>query len=418
MFCLKRKQVNNLGGTDAQSLVDVRVGASNGVSKTVTIPANTVCPGTVNGANRTNTDYKGAPDTFKIVQNGTQLTATRTDSNSGWAMDLGMKCTQGPAVPVKFGPSGSVNKSVTVPNGVVCPATCGPNCRTNTDYAGYPDTFTLTPNGSTLTATRTDNNSGWAMDFGLNCVQGPPKPAVVPVKVGPSYNSGTKSVTVPYNTICPSVVGPNNRTNTDYAGAGDTFAITQSGNTLTATRTDANVGNWWMDLSMDCVQGPTVPVVVGPQYNNSATKTVTVPAGTVCRQKCGPGCRTNTDYATAPDTFAFSQTGNELTATRLDSTSGWWMNMGMDCVKGPSVPVTVGPSYSSGTKTVAAPAKGLICPASCGPNCRTNSDYANAPDTFKIDVTNSNVKATRTDSNVGNWWMNLGFDCTRGLAKN
>eukprot|EP00808_Paulinella_micropora_P000401 g24882.t1 len=73
--------------------VEVRVGSSTGSnSKTVTASTSVTCPATVSKAN-----WLGGytwPDTFAVTTSGSQVSVRRTDSNSGWDMDLRFKCCQ------------------------------------------------------------------------------------------------------------------------------------------------------------------------------------------------------------------------------------------------------------------------------------------------------------------------------------
>eukprot|EP00808_Paulinella_micropora_P025708 g58618.t1 len=73
--------------------VEVRVGSSGSNSKTVTASTTVTCPATVSRAN-----WLGGftwPDTFAVTTLGSQVSVRRTDSNSGWGMDLRFKCCQG-----------------------------------------------------------------------------------------------------------------------------------------------------------------------------------------------------------------------------------------------------------------------------------------------------------------------------------
>ena len=72
----------------------VTIGPSHGsVTKTVTITgySDIEGPSVLTKDNRANTHY--AFDTFDIVIDGNNITATRTDSTNGWGMNLQMYCT-------------------------------------------------------------------------------------------------------------------------------------------------------------------------------------------------------------------------------------------------------------------------------------------------------------------------------------
>ena len=59
-------------------------------SKTITIGNGLQCPELVDKSN-----WLGGhqwPDTFSVVQNGSDIVVTRTDSTDGWAMDLQFMC--------------------------------------------------------------------------------------------------------------------------------------------------------------------------------------------------------------------------------------------------------------------------------------------------------------------------------------
>jgi len=70
-------------------------------------PANTiitVMPGAGDQGKRMNTDCKRAPDSFKFMVDGNKITTKRTDSNSGWGMNLQIMCKKALTVQVVDGP--------------------------------------------------------------------------------------------------------------------------------------------------------------------------------------------------------------------------------------------------------------------------------------------------------------------------
>ena len=78
------------------------------------------------------------------------------------------------------------------------------------------------------------------------------------------------------------------------------------------------------------------------------------------------------------------------------------------------VDVTIGTS-SSRQKTVTPGDNIVWCPSTCGPDCRTNTDYATAGDTFDVQVLDDGrVKVKRTDS-TRSWAMNLKVPCCKGM---
>ena len=80
-------QVMLSGCTPAQ------VGSSSENSKTINIGSGFTCPTSIDKSNWLNGQtYR---DTFSVSQAGTVLTVTRTDSSSGWGMDLKFKCCKG-----------------------------------------------------------------------------------------------------------------------------------------------------------------------------------------------------------------------------------------------------------------------------------------------------------------------------------
>eukprot|EP00808_Paulinella_micropora_P025707 g58619.t1 len=77
-------------GVSCSNKVVVSVGSSGGNSKTVTASTSVTCPSTVSSAN-----WLGGytwPDTFAMTTSGSQVSVRRTDSTSGWGMDLRFEC--------------------------------------------------------------------------------------------------------------------------------------------------------------------------------------------------------------------------------------------------------------------------------------------------------------------------------------
>jgi len=117
------------------------------------------------------------------------------------------------------------------------------------------------------------------------------------------------------------------------------------------------------------MQSPSniVPVTVGSSTLTS--KVVTLPmAGMACTSPCGRGCRLNTDFADAPDTFRLAISGRQLTVTRTDLTFSWDMNLIVPCTAGsvpspvpppsPTTDICTGPNPRSVTTTAAVVSRG------------------------------------------------------------
>ena len=76
----------------APGYVVVTIGSSSANVKTADVPAGYSCPSVVSKSNWVGTDTY--PDTFEITQDGTSLSARRTDSDQGWGMNLRITCTR------------------------------------------------------------------------------------------------------------------------------------------------------------------------------------------------------------------------------------------------------------------------------------------------------------------------------------
>ena len=66
------------------------IGGSGSPSKSISIDSRCKCPITVDKSNWLDGHNYG--DTFSVAQNGDQATITRTDDESGWAMNLKFRC--------------------------------------------------------------------------------------------------------------------------------------------------------------------------------------------------------------------------------------------------------------------------------------------------------------------------------------
>ena len=75
------------------------MGSSGNQTKTVTAITEFTCPKIINKDNWLGGDYY--PDTFSVQQKETDIVVTRTDSASGWDMDLKFECC-GKVLNVKY----------------------------------------------------------------------------------------------------------------------------------------------------------------------------------------------------------------------------------------------------------------------------------------------------------------------------
>ena len=66
------------------------MGSSGDQTKTVTAITEHICPNIINKDNWVGGDYY--PDTFSVQQRETDIVVTRTDSASGWDMNLRFQC--------------------------------------------------------------------------------------------------------------------------------------------------------------------------------------------------------------------------------------------------------------------------------------------------------------------------------------
>jgi hypothetical protein len=254
------------------------------------------CPERVNRENWLNADT--APDVFAISVNGNRVTATRTDSENPWAIDLTVECIaltqceQCPAtaptcdagcdvcqvvertcqlcaravclddaydVLVNIGQGdGDTQKTVqTEHEGLLCPQRVDRNNWVNTDQA--PDMFDISVDGGRVTATRTDSPNSWGLHLTIRCHL----MERAKVYVGSNLDGGFEStvVTERAEIFCPEQVNRHNWLNDDNAP--DMFSIfVEEGNRVTAVRTDRREP-WAIALTMECtalVKRPVEPV--------------------------------------------------------------------------------------------------------------------------------------------------------------
>ena len=268
------------------------------------------------------------------------------------------------------------------------------------------------------------------------------KPAyVLPyvLRVGPNNTSATSNVTktVPMpggdelsglTLLCPTVVDPYTRVNTDFAGSPDQFAVQVNATDIKVTRPDRSL--WSMDLQVPCRVGPYTPYAlhVGPGTAGTfATipRPSDLPAGVnlVCPLTVGPNTRLNTDYQGAPDTFQVEvvSTGaadGSVAVRRTDNpTSGWSMDLTVPCHTGPYRSFVL-PVGSSGTSTkdvqlsLADVPEGayVVCPTRVGPNERYPlGEYS---DTFSVTPTGDRAfKIQRIDAPNNGWGVDLKIPC-------
>ena len=140
-------QPNYFGGwsivaDDASTKKQINVGSSSGNSKTVNVESDLHCPAVVNRKNWDNVDQHA--DTFSVTYAQaaqSRVTVRRTDSSSGWGMQLKFSCYKTNKKQVTVGSSGSTIKQVTVPKGLSCPSIVN---RNNWDGGQtYGDTYGL-----------------------------------------------------------------------------------------------------------------------------------------------------------------------------------------------------------------------------------------------------------------------------------
>ena len=87
-----------------------------------------------------------------------------------WPANSHQPACPGAPSTVTIGPSSQHTKTVAAPANVkACQSPCGPKCRLNSDYAGYPDTFDVVVAQGQITVTRTDSNAGWGLNLQIPC---------------------------------------------------------------------------------------------------------------------------------------------------------------------------------------------------------------------------------------------------------
>ena len=79
----------------------------------------------------------------------------------------------------------------------------------------------------------------------------------------------------------------------------------------------------------------------------------------------------------------------------------------------PIARVYIGPSDSR-TRSVPLPEGVDWCPAFCGKGCRTNTDFPNALDTFRVTISDRQVSVER--AGAGDWSMHLEIPCCAGMT--
>ena len=130
--------------------------------------------------------------------------------------------------------------------------------------------------------------------------------------------------------------------------------------------------------------------------------------------------RTNTDYSDANDMFNVTVIDGKgkLRVERIDGTD-WGMDLKFQCCAGTdntvsdcekSVEVHVSSSKIF-SKTVDAPMKIRRCPVNVTMAERTNTDFRNAPDTFRVSVIEDDTKVRVTRIDGDSWLMDLRFKC-------
>jgi len=155
------------------------------------------------------------------------------------------------------------------------------------------------------------------------------------VTIGNS-GSNTKSAALDSTYRCPSNVDKSNWIN--GGGHQDRFQITQSGNQVTARRLDYG-GGWGMHLRFECcTNGNNRPVQPSkPQgcsvahigNSGSNTKSASLDSAYRCPSNVDKG--NWVDGGSWGDRFQITQSGNQVTARRLDYGGGWGMDLKFKC---------------------------------------------------------------------------------------
>lgn len=269
-----------------------------------------------------------------------------------------------------------------------------------------------------------------------------------------NYSRNTKCVNVSkfYRYSCPSNCTKSNcRVNKDFRTANDRFKLTWKVGKVCAKRLDSK-GGWGMRLRVKCMRyrrsyrkvvkkraakSRKYSLYIGNSGSNR--RCVNVPANVrlVCPSRCGKGCRTNTDFRTAGDTFKMTWSPKRACAQRLDARGGWGMRLRVNCRAYTRKVVKRARKVAKRVRKVRRPRRSLgrisyhyfgpsrgntrcikvskrtkvTCNTICYRGaCRVNRDFWGAGDRFRMSWQPGRLCAKRVDSK-GGWGMRLRVKC-------
>lgn len=253
------------GGSPGQ--VDVVIGTSpDAVTKCIPAPSEVNCAENVQEVGYT----AGQPETWHVYHNGNSICAQRTDTASGWTLDLVLRCPlqvedvaphQGDGVtapaPANQGyttisvgntlDSHEATKCVAAPANVVCDDTAEQVGRTGE----YTDRFHIYHQDDKICAHRLDHEGEWGLNLVLKCknVGADAQTHYKTVTIGNTLDtkSNVKCVADPGDVHCDDTAEQVGRTG-KYP---DKFSIYHENNQICARRTDHN-GDWGLNLILKC----------------------------------------------------------------------------------------------------------------------------------------------------------------------
>ena len=147
---------------------NIFVGNSNSRSKTIQLPE----PGIKVYSKAINAQEPWWPDRFKVKVEGSRLTVTRTDADSGWGQQLQLQGAKDGSGFKEY--IINVGSSPSNPAVVTLPTTGLSVSPTPINYQNpeWNNTFNVSVSGDQLTVTRTDMNSGWGQRLQLRAAEG------------------------------------------------------------------------------------------------------------------------------------------------------------------------------------------------------------------------------------------------------
>lgn len=230
--CLKwTKDAGSIvAATSKPQFFEIYVGNSNSPTKTVTLPASgmTVYPSAINPQN------PAWSDRFSVSVDGDQLTVTRSDQKSGWGQQLqlqGIKDASGfKDYTLNIGSSSSNPKVITLPeSGMVVDSEA-----INPQNPDWSDKFSTSVDGTQLTVSRSDENTGWGQNLQMRGAKGSGQgflmdnkacsPGEGPAQTNYVYSGWTKPTWKDSNNI--SFMGnPNTADATQWKGIGKASSL-------------------------------------------------------------------------------------------------------------------------------------------------------------------------------------------------